>query len=129
MGFGTQNPGTIMGILVATEQAEQAVVLSMLTLARSLGQVVGIAAGGLIVQNALGHYLDVCVQGAQKDEVIKRVVSSVEAVAKLEPPYLEQVQTSYESSLRLVFLWCSLLAAISVLVMWPARIPRLPSKK
>ncbi|UKZ47191.1 hypothetical protein TrVGV298_001405 [Trichoderma virens] len=50
---------------------------------------------------------------------------SVEAVAQLEEPYREQVVQSYEASLRLTFILCSVIAAVSVLIILPIKLPRL----
>jgi hypothetical protein len=129
IGQGFQFPGTFMAILASSKQAEQAVVTSTLILWRCVGFVFGIAVSSLVVQNALVYYLNAFVQGEDKLEIIKRVRASVEAVAKLEEPYREQVVQSYEASLRLTFLLCTVLAAISVLIVLPIKLPRLAPVK
>ncbi|KAM0259052.1 hypothetical protein ACHAQJ_003553 [Trichoderma viride] len=129
IGQGFQFPGTFMAILASGKQAEQAVVTSTLILWRCVGFVFGIAVSSLVVQNALVYYLDAFVHGEDKLEVIKRVRASVEAVAKLEEPYREQVVRSYEASLRLTFILCTVLAAVSVLIVLPVKLPRLAPVK
>lgn len=80
----------------------------------------------LVVQNALVHYLGVfVVDGPDKEDVVRRVRKSVEAVAELEEPYREMVVRSYEAALRLTFVLCAVLAAIAVVVVLPMRLPRL----
>ncbi|RFU77277.1 hypothetical protein TARUN_4953 [Trichoderma arundinaceum] len=125
IGQGFQFPGTFMAVLGSSAQSEQAVVTSTLILWRCLGLVLGVATSSLVVQNALVYYLNAFVQGEDKAEIIKRARESIEAVARLEEPYREQVVQSYEASLRLTFVVCTVLAAISVLLLLPIKLPRL----
>ncbi|KPM39800.1 hypothetical protein AK830_g6792 [Neonectria ditissima] len=129
IGQGFQFPGTFIAILATSTQSEQAVVTSTLILWRSLGQVIGIASSSLVLQNALLHYLGKFVQGDDRDDVIRRVRSSVEEVVKLEPRYREQVVMSYEAALRLTFITCAVIATISVLLILPIKLPRLGVRK
>ncbi|QPG94788.1 hypothetical protein C2857_006974 [Epichloe festucae Fl1] len=126
---GFQFPGTFMAILASSPQSEQAVVSSTLILWRSVGMVLGVAVSSLILQNALVFYLDDFVQGELKDVVIAKVRSSVEAVAKLDDPYREQVIRGYEAALRLTFGFCVLVAAASLLIIVPVKLNMLPSRK
>ncbi|KAH0496830.1 hypothetical protein TgHK011_004174 [Trichoderma gracile] len=125
IGQGFQFPGTFMAVLASSTQAEQAVVTSTLILWRCVGLVLGVAMSSLVVQNALVHYLGVFVQGPEKEDVVRRVRKSVEAVAELEEPYREMVVRSYEAALRLTFVLCAVLAAVAVVVVLPMRLPRL----
>ncbi|PHH64805.1 hypothetical protein CDD81_3871 [Ophiocordyceps australis] len=129
LGQGFQFPGTFMAILACSAQADQAVVTSTLILWRSLGMVLGVASSSLVVQNALVHYLGVHVVGPQRESVVRRVRASVEAIAQLEEPYREQVVRSYEDALRLVFVCCIVLAALSMCLVWPVKLPRLAMRK
>lgn len=128
-GQGFQFPGTFMAILTVVDQRAQAVVTSTLILWRSLGFVLGIAGSSLIVQNALWRYLEMYVSGPEKEEVIARVRQSVEAIRELEPVYQEQVIQSYEAAIRLTFMCCSVVAALSVLLAVPMKLPRLAARK
>jgi hypothetical protein len=69
LGQGFQFPGTFIGILSVSEQAEQAVVTSTLVLWRSLGMVMGVALSSLVLQNALVVYLQQMVDGDDKAKV------------------------------------------------------------
>jgi hypothetical protein len=129
IGQGFQFPGTFIAILACGEQAEQAVVSSTLILWRCLGLVLGIALSSLVIQNGLVHYLHEFVRGEDKLEIIRRVRASVEAVAELDQPYREQVIRSYDASLRLAFIFLTVLAAISVLIVLPMKTPRLAPVK
>lgn len=125
IGQGFQFPGTFMAVLATSEQREQAVVTSTLIAWRSLGNILGIAASSLVVQNVLTVYLHRLVQGPRRDQVIERVRESIEAVASLEQPYREQVVMSYEYTLRVTFTCCTVLAFIAVCLLLPIRLPRL----
>ncbi|KAK8142651.1 hypothetical protein G3M48_008452 [Beauveria asiatica] len=129
LGQGFQVPGTFMATLACSKQSEQAVVISTLILWRSLGMVLGVALSSLVVQNALLHYLQLYVTGDDKEAIIARVRSSVEAVASLHQPYQEQAIQSYEAALRLMFACSIVLSAISALLLIPISIPRLAKKK
>jgi hypothetical protein len=69
MGQGFMFPATFMAVLAVSEQAEQAVVTSTLILWRSLGMVMGVASGSLVLQNALLYYLNEYVVGPDKEKV------------------------------------------------------------
>ncbi|KID81785.1 Major facilitator superfamily domain, general substrate transporter [Metarhizium guizhouense ARSEF 977] len=129
IGSGFQFTGTFMATLASSPQSEQAVVSSTFILWRSLGMVLGIAVSSLLLQNALVFYLDDYVSGELKDSVIQRVRASVEAVAQLDEPYREQVIRAYETSLRLTFGFCILMAAVSVAFVMPMKLKRLPVRK
>lgn len=137
VGQGLQFPGTFVAVLAASPRRQQAVAGSTLSLWRSIGSVVGVAGSSLVVQNALRTFLerDVVVpvaddpDGAKKREIIRAVRSSVEAVAALPEPYRAQVQQSYETALRVVFGVCVLLAALSLALVLPIKLPRLGERK
>lgn len=121
--------GTFMATLASLARSGQAVVISTLLLWRNLGIVLGVVAlSSLVVQNALVYYLGLHVTGPDKESVIDRVRSSVEAVAALEQPYRERAVQSYESALRLTFGCCIVLAIVSVLLVLPVKLPRLRKK-
>ncbi|KAK2067025.1 hypothetical protein P8C59_000794 [Phyllachora maydis] len=126
---GLQFPGTTMAVLATSEQHSQAVVTSTLILWRSVGTVLGIAASSLVVQNALWAYLAAFVRGPDSDGVIARVRLSVEAIRALPAPYREQVVQSYEAALRLTFLCASVLAAVSIVLVLPVKLPKLGGRK
>ncbi|KAG6007520.1 hypothetical protein E4U21_005821 [Claviceps maximensis] len=129
LGGGFQFPGTFMAILASSPQSEQAVVSSTLILWRSLGMVLGVAVSSLILQNALVYYLDAFVQGPRKEAVIAEVRASVEAIARLEMPYREQVIRGYEAGLRLTYMFCVLVAIGSFFLIWPIKLDRLPGRR
>lgn len=138
LGQGLQFPGTFLAVLAASPQREQAVVTATLVLWRALGSVLGVASSSLVLQNALRRYLESYVvadggggrDAAWKAELIERVRSSVEAVAKIaDPDVREQVIRSYESAVRVTFLCCTAVAVVSCLLIAPIRLPRLGERK
>ncbi|KAL8399832.1 hypothetical protein RB594_000305 [Gaeumannomyces avenae] len=126
LGQGLQFPGTFLAVLGATEQREQAVVTTTLQLWRSLGAVAGIAGSSLALQAGLSHFLDVNVEeGPDKARIVEAVRRSVAAVARLPEPYRSQVVASYEAALSLTFACCAVLAAVSLLLLLPIKLPKL----
>lgn len=128
IGQGFQFSGSFMALLASSDQKEQAVVTSTLILWRSLGLVVGVAHSSLVVQNALRYYLNIYVDAPNKEEIIDKVRRSVDLLPKLEEPLREQVVMSYEAALRLAFVTCAVIAAVSVVLIMPIRLPRLPKR-
>ncbi len=114
-----------MAILAVADQRSQAVVTSTLILWRNLGSVLGVACSSLVVQNALWRYLELYITGPDKEAVIDLVRRSVESIRDLDPVYRDQVVRSYEATLQLTFLCCSVLALASVLLILPVKLPRL----
>ncbi|OTB07504.1 hypothetical protein M426DRAFT_71627 [Hypoxylon sp. CI-4A] len=138
IGQGFQFPGTFMAVLAASDHREQAVVTSTLVLWRALGSVLGVAFSSFVLQNALLRYLaeyvipptDVLDGEAWKAKLIERIRESVEAVAAMPPGAVrDQVVASYESSIRLTFLFLVGLAAVSALLIAPVKLPRLGGRK
>ncbi|KAK7955641.1 uncharacterized protein PG986_004863 [Apiospora aurea] len=146
VGQGLQNPGTFIAVLASAAEGEkrqnrQGLATSVMVLVRSVGQVVGIAASSLLLQGSLRHYLGQLVVGGGggggggresssrsapvDDEVIKRVLASIESIASLEEPYRTQVVESYEKALRTLFAGLAVLALVSLLILCPAKVPRI----
>ena len=128
-GQGFQFPGTVMALLASSPQREQAVVASALILWRSLGAVLGVAASSLVLQNALAARLDRLVRGPRRDEVVRLVRRSVEAVKALEAPYQDMAIRSYEGALGVTFLACAGVAVGSLLLVLPIRLERLRPRR
>ncbi|KAI1279080.1 major facilitator superfamily domain-containing protein [Xylaria sp. FL0933] len=138
VGQGFQFPGTVLAVLAASTQREQAVVTSTLQLWRALGAVFGVACSSLVFQNALLRYLLAYVSappGEGKDaeewkrRLVERVRSSIEAIAELPDGQAKnEVILSYEAACRVTFLVCLGVAVVSVLLILPIRLPRLGKK-
>jgi hypothetical protein len=125
MGQGFLFPGAFIALLSLSEQAEQAVVTSTMTLWRSLGMVLGVASSSLVVQNALVVYLDRMVTGPEKERVVNDVRKSIQAIADLPEHYRLQVIDAYAASLRLTFMLTAVLALIGVVIIVGIQVPRL----
>ncbi|KAK8060947.1 transporter [Apiospora saccharicola] len=150
VGQGLQNPGTFIAVLAAAAEDtdcadavgntgqrnkgkgknQQALATSVMVLVRSVGQVVGIAASSLLLQGSLRYYLAQLVEGEggpgdRKDEVIRQVLASIESIPSLEAPYRMQAVESYEKALRTLFAALAGLALVSLLILGPAKMPRI----
>ncbi|KAK4226171.1 putative transporter-like protein 1 [Podospora fimiseda] len=128
-GQGFQFPGTFISILAVSEQQKQAVVTSTLVLWRSLGQVLGVSVSSLVMQNYLWYYLQIFVEGPDKEHIVETARKSVEAIRKMDPTYQEQVVQGYGAALRVTFLSCSILALINLLLVVFVKLPKLGTKK
>ncbi|KAL7271283.1 hypothetical protein RUND412_005976 [Rhizina undulata] len=123
LGLGFIFPSTLMSVLATSTQSEQAVATSTLTMWRCIGNVIGVASSSLIVQNGLLSFLEVNVVGPEKEEIIRRVRSSVTAIFDLPKGYQEQVIKSYISALRLCFGWAVVTAVASLILILGIRLP------
>ncbi|KAI1082694.1 major facilitator superfamily domain-containing protein [Whalleya microplaca] len=138
LGQGFQFPGTVIAMLNTSAHADLAVATTTLNLWRQLGNVFGVAGSSLVLQNALRGYLweYVTLGGeegqdeAWKKALIDRVREKVDAVALLpDGATKDQVIMSYEAAVRATFLCTVGIAAVSVLLIVPIKLPRLTNKK
>ncbi|RPB27224.1 MFS general substrate transporter [Terfezia boudieri ATCC MYA-4762] len=132
LGIGFNFPSTIMSMLAVSTQKDQAVATSTLLLWRSLGSVVGVASGSLIVQNLLKWGLEREVDGSgwgmtrEQDELVREMVRrSVESVVGLEGEYQRQVVKAYEGALKGAFWWAVMATVVSGVMVCSIRVPKL----
>ncbi|KAI5843028.1 putative MFS transporter [Morchella snyderi] len=125
LGAGFVFPSTLMSILATSSQNDQAVATSTLILWRCLGSVIGVASSSLIVQNFLLYFLERRITGEGKREVIDKVRKSVTAIFDLPKETQNQVISSYDSSLRLCFLWSVFTAVIAFMLIAGIQLPSL----
>lgn len=121
-----------MSMLAVSTQKDQAVATSTLFLWRSLGAVVGVASGSLVVQNLLKWGLDREVDGSgwgmskEQDEAVREMVRrSVESVVGLEEGYRTQVVKAYEMALKGAFWWAVGAAVVAGMMVVTIRVPAL----
>lgn len=86
LGQGFVFPNTMMSALAVSDQADQAVVTTTIGLWRNLGVVLGVALSSLVFQNSLVANLRRHVTGPDRDEVIRKVRSSVGSIKFLASP-------------------------------------------
>jgi fucose permease len=127
-GQGFLYPGAFIALLSLSEQAEQAVVTSTMTLWRSLGMVLGVASSSLVVQNALVVYLNRFVTGEDKEDIVVKVRKNIQAIRDLRGVQKSQVIQAYAASLKLTFIVTAVLAALCVLIIIGIRVPRLEKR-
>ncbi|KAI5795662.1 major facilitator superfamily domain-containing protein [Geopyxis carbonaria] len=129
LGLGLALPSGLMSILATSSQTDQAVTTSTLIMMRSLGNVLGVATSSLILQNCLFYFLEQNITGPGKQEIIKKVRSSVTAVFDLDPAQQAQVVMSYNSSLKFCFLFSIITAFITFALIFGIKLPTLRTKE
>lgn len=92
LGQGFSFPSFMVGVLATSDQEEQAVATTTLSLWRNLGSVMGVAISSWIFQNSLTYRLEEMVTGPNKEDVILLVRKSVRAIAELDPMHQQQGQ-------------------------------------
>ncbi|KAF1989199.1 MFS general substrate transporter [Aulographum hederae CBS 113979] len=129
MGQGLLFPATSVAVLAVSDVDDQAIMTTTLVLWRSLGTVLGVAIGGLVVQNALVAYLHAFVTGKNSNKVIHLVRKSVRAIQNLPPKHQHQVILAYEASLRLTFITAIVIFVVMSCLLIPVQLPRLGRRK
>ena len=87
-----------------TSSADQAVATAVSYLFRSLGSVVGLSLAASVVQQSLRFHLrENLNSGSEADEIVRRVLESLDYVKTLEPWLQDLVRNSYEKALRAGF--------------------------
>jgi hypothetical protein len=97
-GQGFNFPTISIAILAVSDPEDMAVATSTLILFRSLGTVMGVAVSSLVTQNGLTYFLNKEVTGPGREDVIRDVRRSVEAVVGLEGKVRDQGTSQILSS-------------------------------
>ncbi|KIW99906.1 uncharacterized protein Z518_10834 [Rhinocladiella mackenziei CBS 650.93] len=129
IGQGFYFPATTIAVLALNSQDEQAVTTTTLGLLRNLGSILGVAISSWILQNALLIYLAKCITDpdqATKNHIIRTVRESISAIATLDPVHKRQVIEAYALSLRVTFTTGIVGGLLSIGLIWPVHLPRLP---
>lgn len=92
MGQGFLFPASTISNLAMSSAKEQAVVVTTLTISRTLGLVLGVAISSWILQNALIVFLKQQVSGKHdsKEDIIRRVRKSIKAIAEIDPTHRKE---------------------------------------
>jgi MFS family permease len=125
-GGGWYFPGSYVTVLAASEQRDQPAANTVVITTRSIGLVLGISTSSLVMQNSLKAYLAELVAGPDRERVIELVREAVEAVGRLEEPYLGQVIASYEAACRTTFATLVGFGVVGMVAVWGIReVPRI----
>lgn len=130
IGQGFAFPPTSIAVLALNAQDEQAVVTTTLGLLRSLGAILGVAISSWVMQNSLILFLQEYVTSSDPEKkawIIKTARESIAAIRDLDPKHKRQVIAAYAASLRMTFLMCIGVSFISIVLIWPLKVPRLQS--
>ncbi|PWW75990.1 MFS general substrate transporter [Tuber magnatum] len=117
MGFGNGIGVTsaLIALISAAGQEEQAVATAISYLFRALGQVTGVSVSSMLVQGNLRTELTRVLDGADVDEIVHKVRSSLGAVDALAPATRALVLGAYQNAMHSAFLLGIILAFFSVL--------------
>jgi MFS family permease len=132
IGQGFFFPAATIAVLALNTQEDQAVATTTLGLVRNLGSILGVALSSWILQNALPVYLNQYVTAPneeEKQQIIRTVRESIQAIRRLDPLHKEQVISAYSLSLRATFFAALAFATISAIIIFPAKLPRLQKQE
>ncbi|CUS07269.1 unnamed protein product [Tuber aestivum] len=117
MGFGNGVGVTsaLIALIAAAGHEEQAVATAMGYLFRTLGQVTGVSVSSMLVQGSLRAELTRALDGADADEIVRKVRSSLSTIDTLTPATRALVLGAYQNALHWAFLLGIVLAFFSVL--------------
>lgn len=90
LGQGFSFPSLMVSVLATSDQEEQAVATTTLSLWRYLGAVMGVAISSWVFQNSLAYQLEKLVTGPNKEGVILLVRKSVQVISELDPMHRQQ---------------------------------------
>ncbi|PUU81009.1 major facilitator superfamily domain-containing protein [Tuber borchii] len=116
MGFGSGMAvtSTLIALIAAAGHEDQAVATAVSYLFRALGQVMGVSVSSMLVQGSLRRELTRVLDGADADEIIRKVRSSLSAINTLTPATAALVLAAYRNAVHLAFLLGTVLAFFSV---------------
>ncbi|KIY01089.1 uncharacterized protein Z520_02641 [Fonsecaea multimorphosa CBS 102226] len=132
IGQGFFFPAATIAVLALNSQEDQAVATTTLGLIRNLGSIMGVALSSWVLQNALPIYLNRYItapDAATKEHIIRTVRESIHSIRDLDPVHRKQVIDAYASSLRATFVLAIIFSILSVMLIWPAQLPRLQKQE
>jgi len=114
-GNGVGVTTTLVALIATASVADQAVVIAVSYLFRSLGVVVGISVSTALVQGNLKRSLEEKLKGENVAELIRRIRESLDYVDQLDPETQAHVRTSYEGALFVAFCFALALSFLTVI--------------
>ena len=87
IGQGFLNPASTVSTLSMSTADDQAIVVTTLNLARSVGNILGVAISSWVLQNALLVFLNKSISGSHTERmrIIRQLRQSVQVIAVLDP--------------------------------------------
>jgi len=114
-GNGVGVTTTLVALIASAAVEDQAVVIAVSYLFRSLGVVVGISGSTALVQASLKRSLSKKLVGENIDELVRRIRESLDYVNTLDPNTQIIVRMSYEKALRQAFVFSIVFSVITVI--------------
>jgi len=114
LGNGVGVTTTLVALIATAPLADQAVVIAVSYLFRSLGVVIGISVSTALVQVKLKSSLVERLHRDDVDELIRHIRESLDYVQQLDPETRGIVRTSYEKALLVAFSFATVLSTITI---------------
>ncbi|KZV76626.1 MFS general substrate transporter [Peniophora sp. CONT] len=115
IGNGCGLTTTLVSLIAQAGSADQAVATAVSYLFRSLGSVLCLSVGSTIFQATLRRKLHATLEGADVDEIVRRVREALSYMDELDPHTSSVVRGAYEQSLQRTFDFCIFLSATAFL--------------
>jgi MFS family permease len=112
-GYSAMLTVTLLALIAAVPHDFQAVTTSIQYAFRGIGSTLGVSIASSIFQNVLARRLYESVTGPDADQVIRRVLDSVEAIRHVPVEYQPAIIDSYASASVAVFYTALALAVVS----------------
>ncbi|KAF8885361.1 major facilitator superfamily-domain-containing protein [Infundibulicybe gibba] len=114
IGIGGGITTCLVALIANAGSADQAIATAVSYLFRSLGSVVGLSVGSMLIQSSLKSSLRRKLAGSDVDEIVRRVRESLTYVDQLDPATRAIVRGAYEQAIHVTFWFTAIMAACSV---------------
>ncbi|ANB12563.1 Vba1p [Sugiyamaella lignohabitans] len=114
-GYAAMLTVTLLALIAAVPHEFQAVTTSIQYAFRGIGSTLGVSIASSIFQNTLASQLRTSVTGPDAEQVIQRVLGSVEEIRKIPIEYQPAVIASYNSACIAVFVTSLVLAVVGTI--------------
>ncbi|KAK9351667.1 major facilitator superfamily domain-containing protein [Lipomyces doorenjongii] len=114
IGFGSLLTSTLIALIASVPHEFQAVTTSIQYGFRATGSTIGVSVASAIFQNVLASRLFTRITGPGSEEIIARVLDSVEEVEFLAEEYKPLVISSYLDACRGVFIFAAVLGFLNI---------------
>ncbi|KAK9331792.1 major facilitator superfamily domain-containing protein [Lipomyces starkeyi] len=115
IGFGSLLTSTLIALIASVPHEFQAVTTSIQYGFRATGSTIGVSMASAIFQNVLSSKLFTRITGTGSEEIIARVLDSVEEIEFLPEEYKPLVISSYLDACRGVFIFAAVLGFLNII--------------
>uniref|UniRef100_A0A060T4T9 ARAD1C44066p n=1 Tax=Blastobotrys adeninivorans TaxID=409370 RepID=A0A060T4T9_BLAAD len=115
LGYSIMLTVTLLALISAVPFEFHAVATSIQYAFRGIGSTLGVSVASSVFHNVLASQLQRRVHGKHAEEVISRVLDSVEAIRELPAKYQAPVLQSYDVACKVVFISVAILAGVCII--------------